>query len=36
MATGGRVLSDDPCLESGDCEFLPASIRADAAVHLKK
>jgi hypothetical protein len=33
LSSEGRILSDDPCLAFSTCEFLPESIRADAAVH---
>ena len=36
MATGGKVLSDDICMASGACAFLPQSIQDDADVHVKK
>ncbi|HPB50850.1 MAG TPA: hypothetical protein PLY68_06550 [Myxococcota bacterium] len=36
MATGGRVLSDNQCMASGACDFLPQSIQDDSAVHMKK
>jgi hypothetical protein len=36
MATGGRTLSDEVCLATSSCTYLPQSIQDEAAIHVKK